>query len=218
MGRFRRWITLVSRAGVWQIQDQELVDRVILTAGTRKSDLAAHANSVLLGQNVEQLAQLCQDMGHPKYRGKQIHDSLMHGASSVNDLNLVRPEQKAFCVLRPSNYLQLDPFSPGSASSVAAICSSVQDHYIHTLILVQLPKALRADLVAANITTGRSRPFSDVTAADGTRKFLRQLHDGRVVETVGIPTDAGVKPRLTACVSSQVRHRSFLPHSSQVAF
>lgn len=37
-------------------------------------------------------------------------------------------------------------------------------------------------------------------ASDGTCKFLLQLHDGYVVETVGIPDDA----RLTACVSSQV--------------
>lgn len=39
-----------------------------------------------------------------------------------------------------------------------------------------------------------------VSAADGTRKFLLQLFDGRVVEAVGIPDGS----RLTVCVSSQV--------------
>lgn len=62
------------------------MDEVIQTAGSRG---AVHANTVLLGKNVEQLAQLCEDMGHPKYRGKQIHDGLMHGVSAVNDLNQV---------------------------------------------------------------------------------------------------------------------------------
>eukprot|EP00892_Ulva_mutabilis_P008955 jgi/Ulvmu1/6431/UM003_0060.1 len=152
-------ITFVGRQkgikdGIWQMQDQDLVDQVIQSATSRAADFSTHANSVLLGKNIEQLAQLCEDLGHPKYRGKQIHDALMHGATAVNDLN-------------------------------------------------QLPKTLRADLTEANITTGRSRAFSEVTATDGTRKFLRQLHDGRVVETVGIPSDSP-KPRLTACVSSQV--------------
>lgn len=83
-------------------------------------------------------------------------------------------------------------------TSPKSLCHSL------TGVLLQIPKALRADLTAANITTGRSRAFTDVTATDGTRKLLRQLHDGRVVETVGIPSDYSDKPRLTACVSSQV--------------
>lgn len=46
---------------------------------------------------------------------------------------------------------------------------------------------------------------TSVKAADGTEKFLLQLADGRVVETVGIPVDDQDSPRLTVCVSSQVR-------------
>ena len=54
----------------------------------------------------------------------------------------------------------------------------------------------------AGYTTGRSRIVETVAAADGTKKFLLQLHDGRIVETVGIPNDKD--GRLTICVSSQV--------------
>jgi 23S rRNA (adenine2503-C2)-methyltransferase len=65
--------------------------------------------------------------------------------------------------------------------------------------------ALRDELIAAGYTTGRSRQHNVVVARDGTQKLLRQLADGRVVETVGIPADDADRPRLTACVSSQVR-------------
>ena len=41
-------------------------------------------------------------------------------------------------------------------------------------------------------------------AKDGTIKFLLQLADNHVVETVGIPLDDANKQRLTVCVSSQV--------------
>ena len=43
-----------------------------------------------------------------------------------------------------------------------------------------------------------------VKAKDGTTKFLLQLADNHVVETVGIPLDDADKQRLTVCVSSQV--------------
>ena len=76
---------------------------------------------------------------------------------------------------------------------------------------MQVPKQFREDLVAAGVTTGRSRPHDSVVATDGTRKLLRQLADGRVVETVGIPADDCGKSRLTACVSSQVRLLTYVP-------
>jgi 23S rRNA (adenine2503-C2)-methyltransferase len=71
---------------------------------------------------------------------------------------------------------------------------------------VQVPKNFREELVAAGVITGRSRAHNSIVAIDGTRKFLRQLADGHVVEAVGIPADDYGKPRLTACVSSQVLH------------
>jgi adenine C2-methylase RlmN of 23S rRNA A2503 and tRNA A37 len=43
-----------------------------------------------------------------------------------------------------------------------------------------------------------------VSSPDGTVKFLLQLFDGRLVETVGIPADRDGGGRLTVCVSSQV--------------
>ena len=68
--------------------------------------------------------------------------------------------------------------------------------------ITTVPKTLRAALKAAGVRTGRSKVHHTVQAADGTRKYLLQLHDGFVVETVGIPSDRD--GRLTACVSSQV--------------
>lgn len=59
-------------------------------------------------------------------------------------------------------------------------------------------------MVERGITTGRSRVIGSADSRDGTRKFLCQLADGRVVEAVGIPFTDGAKPRLTACISSQV--------------
>lgn len=55
-------------------------------------------------------------------------------------------------------------------------------------------KDFRAALTARGVATGRSVLHHAVTAPDGTKKFLLQLFDGRVVETVGIPVDdAGVQ-------------------------
>ncbi|KXZ55177.1 hypothetical protein GPECTOR_3g323 [Gonium pectorale] len=63
-----------------------------------------------------------------------------------------------------------------------------------------IPKQWRAQLLADGVRTGRSLLHHSVGDEDGTRKFLLQLHDGRIIETVGIPTE----DRLTVCVSSQV--------------
>ncbi|EFJ44993.1 hypothetical protein VOLCADRAFT_121224 [Volvox carteri f. nagariensis] len=66
--------------------------------------------------------------------------------------------------------------------------------------ITAIPKSWRAQLLADGVRSGRSRLHHSVGDEDGTRKFLLQLHDGRIVETVGIPTE----DRLTVCVSSQV--------------
>jgi len=74
-----------------------------------------------------------------------------------------------------------------------------------------VPKALRAALAARGWRTGRAAEHARVAAADGTRKLLLQLADGRLVEAVGIPerdaapSGGAGKQRLTACVSSQAR-------------
>lgn len=52
----------------------------------------------------------------------------------------------------------------------------------------------------AQIPIGRSTIHHRAVAPDGTIKYLLQLADGQIVETVGIPTDK----RLTVCVSTQV--------------
>ncbi|MBD2361715.1 23S rRNA (adenine(2503)-C(2))-methyltransferase RlmN [Anabaena minutissima FACHB-250] len=60
------------------------------------------------------------------------------------------------------------------------------------------PKQWRADV--ADIPIGRSQIHYRSVATDDTVKYLLQLSDGQIVETVGIPTDK----RLTVCVSTQV--------------
>ncbi|MFM7363884.1 MAG: 23S rRNA (adenine(2503)-C(2))-methyltransferase RlmN [Cuspidothrix sp.] len=60
------------------------------------------------------------------------------------------------------------------------------------------PKNWRSEL--AGIPIGRSTLHYRSVAPDGTVKYLLQLTDGEIVETVGIPSDK----RLTVCVSTQV--------------
>jgi len=67
-----------------------------------------------------------------------------------------------------------------------------------------IPKSWREQLTQEGWRTGRSHLHHEVRAADGTAKYLLQLSDGLVVETVGIPSDADGGGRLTCCVSSQV--------------
>jgi hypothetical protein len=70
--------------------------------------------------------------------------------------------------------------------------------------LSTLPLAWRASLGARGVSLGRSTVHAVAAAPDGTAKLLLRLSDGRVVETVGIPSDDATKKRLTVCVSSQV--------------
>lgn len=60
------------------------------------------------------------------------------------------------------------------------------------------PKTWRQEM--DNVSVGRSIIHHRSVAADQTVKFLLQLSDGQIIETVGMPTEK----RLTVCVSSQV--------------
>ena len=60
------------------------------------------------------------------------------------------------------------------------------------------PKAWRQEVAA--VPVGRSRLHYRAAARDKTVKYLLELDDGNIIETVGIPTSK----RLTVCVSSQV--------------
>jgi 23S rRNA (adenine2503-C2)-methyltransferase len=63
------------------------------------------------------------------------------------------------------------------------------------------PKAWRTSLQdQPTAWIGRSQIHLHKVTPDGTEKFLLQLQDGEIVETVGIPT----AKRLTVCVSTQV--------------
>ncbi len=60
------------------------------------------------------------------------------------------------------------------------------------------PKQWRTELAA--VPVGRSTLYQRLPAPDGAVKYLLQLADGQLLETVGIPSEK----RLTVCVSSQV--------------
>lgn len=66
------------------------------------------------------------------------------------------------------------------------------------LDITVFPKQWREAI--AEIPIGRSTLHYRSEAQDGTVKYLLQLSDGQIIETVGIPT----AKRLTVCVSSQV--------------
>ena len=92
---------------------------------------------------------------------------------------------------------------------MAALISVFKFHFTHVCLVcntlffaLQLPKDALDTLVSLGYKTGRSNIQQVVQAPDGTCKFLLQLHDGRIVETVGIPEHQS--GRLTVCVSSQV--------------
>ncbi len=89
----------------------------------------------------------------------------------------------------------------GHSARLLSLFCEPSSLWLHVL---QVPKKWREELSERQISTGRSKLHHSVTAADGTRKFLLQLHDGLIVEAVGIPADDADKSRLTACVSSQV--------------
>lgn len=62
------------------------------------------------------------------------------------------------------------------------------------------PKSWREQMSQQPVSIGRSKIHYRHATPDGTVKYLLQLADGAIVETVGIPSSQ----RLTVCVSSQV--------------
>ena len=83
--------------------------------------------------------------------------------------------------------------------------------YIHRIDDVAgmhvLPQQLR-DTLQSDYRTSSVRLQTVQHSEDGTKKFLFELHDGRAVESVLIPSEMreadGVPRRLTLCVSTQV--------------
>ncbi|MDO4503176.1 MAG: 23S rRNA (adenine(2503)-C(2))-methyltransferase RlmN [Coriobacteriia bacterium] len=68
--------------------------------------------------------------------------------------------------------------------------------------MTNLPKALR-DEFAEHLPLYVPKLHNRRVSQDGTRKYLFELHDGQMVETVAIPSH-GSKDRLTVCFSTQV--------------
>eukprot|EP01023_Acetabularia_acetabulum_P004980 TRINITY_DN12072_c0_g1_i2.p1 TRINITY_DN12072_c0_g1~~TRINITY_DN12072_c0_g1_i2.p1 ORF type:complete len:489 (+),score=85.65 TRINITY_DN12072_c0_g1_i2:14-1480(+) len=67
-----------------------------------------------------------------------------------------------------------------------------------------VPLSWRQDMASRGVKTGRSKIHEKIVSEDGTTKFLLQLEDNRIVETVGIPSFNDGKEKLTVCISSQV--------------
>lgn len=68
--------------------------------------------------------------------------------------------------------------------------------------MTNLPKQLR-DSLSQQLPLHLPKLYNKRVSQDGTRKYLFQLHDGQLVETVAIPS-YGSKDRLTVCFSTQV--------------
>lgn len=64
--------------------------------------------------------------------------------------------------------------------------------------MTELPKALR-EALSASFTMPTLALATRQSSSDGTEKFLFQLADGQLIETVAIPDD----DRMTLCISSQ---------------
>jgi 23S rRNA (adenine2503-C2)-methyltransferase len=75
----------------------------------------------------------------------------------------------------------------------------IYHHGVHKISDISVfPKTWREQV--ADVSIGRSSVDHQSLATDGTVKYLLQLADGEIIETVGIPSDK----RLTVCVSTQV--------------
>ena len=68
--------------------------------------------------------------------------------------------------------------------------------------MTNLSLALRSEL-EENYTLSTPKLVDSQESRDGTRKYVLELADGTLVETVGIPADAS-RERLTVCFSTQV--------------
>jgi hypothetical protein len=93
---------------------------------------------------------------------------------------------------------QLAPFRANQALSLIMRGARTMEE------LRLLPRADREILTREGVIVGRGAVDQIVSSVDGTKKVVTRLHDGLVVETAAIPTDA----RLTVCVSSQVRRNA----------
>ena len=68
--------------------------------------------------------------------------------------------------------------------------------------MTNLSLALREEL-ASKFSLATPKLIDKQESSDGTRKYVLELSDGALVETVGIPADAS-RERLTVCFSTQV--------------
>lgn len=162
-------------------------------ATSRRQLSALMREKALLAMTETQLSEMAQELGQPKFRGKQLRLALLSGARSVSG-------ERHNCCTVFTRYSLI----PTSLTPRKPFPRLPEPYYLGSTEISTLPKAFRESLATDGWRTGRSVLYREVSSPDGTRKFLLQLKDGRVVETVGIPVDEDHGGRLTTCVSSAV--------------
>jgi hypothetical protein len=160
---------------------------------------------VLLGKTLQQLSALAEQLGQPKYRGKQILDSLLKGCRDVLELHGLPKEFRE----------QLA--QSGVVTGRSAVHHSVKAPDGTQKLLLQLQEGRVVETVGIPVTDQDGKQRLTVCVSSQVCKFRSCLlilafggyvwlwvvvAVGRLVETVGLPvTDAGVEQRLTASVS-----------------
>lgn len=136
------------------------------------------AESALLGRSLAELTDWVKAQGQPGYRGQQLYQWLYErGARSFSEISVFPKTWREELVAREQVVTGADPAARLAVS----------------------PSDTPADRPVGGLI-GRSRLYHRSEARDRTVKYLLELSDGNIIETVGIPTAS----RLTVCVSSQV--------------
>ena len=136
----------------------------------------------------EELEQIIQSWGYPKYRADQIWQWIKpQPSSSSNNKN------KKNTGGRGSGSDGGTSGGGGGPSSSSSSIMSIDD-------MVNIPKKLRDTLKEYATLEGSLQLDCELRSKDGTIKRAYRLHDGQIIESVLMPYDDG---RYTACISSQ---------------
>ena len=138
----------------------------------------------------EELEQIIQSWGYPKYRADQIWQWIKpQPSSSSNNKNKKNTGGRGSGSDGGTSGGVGAPPSSGSSSSIM----SIDD-------MVNIPKKLRDTLKEYATLEGSLQLDCELRSKDGTIKRAYRLHDGQIIESVLMPYDDG---RYTACISSQ---------------
>ena len=132
----------------------------------------------------EELEQIIQSWGYPKYRANQIWQ-------------WIKPSQNDTSSKKKKKGNSGGGGKPGGDANAGAASSSS----ITTIDeMNNLPKKLREQLKEYATLEGSLQLEAELISKDGTIKRAYKLHDGQLIESVLMPYEDG---RYTACISSQ---------------